>query len=102
MKTTPEQCKIKMIEKENTEILTTELSVADRQVLNQQNSIIECLLLSNGQSKGWKSLQIHGIGYLLIHNFFRRTNDNLYSEEFLNKFTSSKKYKIFTNYLINN
>ena len=63
---------------------------------------VECLLLSNGQSKGWKSLQIHGIGYLLIHHFFCRTNDNLYSEEFLNKFTSSKKYKIFPNYLINN
>ena len=34
MKRTPEQCKIRTKEKKNTEILTTERSVADRQVLN--------------------------------------------------------------------
>ena len=33
MKKTPEQCKIKTKEKRNTEILTTEQSVADREIL---------------------------------------------------------------------
>ena len=31
---------------------------------------LDCSFLSDGQSKGWNGLQIHGIGYLLIPHYF--------------------------------
>ena len=38
--------------------------------IKEQKCILECLLLSDGQSEGWNGHQSNGIGYLRIPHYF--------------------------------